>query len=202
MTATIWLIARHGNNFAPGDKPRLVGGRTDLPLSASGIMQAQRLGAYLRAQGLLPDHIYVSGLRRTQETAHHALAAAGCAAPVTMRAFLNEIDYGLDENKSEDEASARIGAAALRAWQEAGAVPEGWLADPQAIRAGWRAFGAEILQTHAGKIILTVASNGIIRFLPYPGGDDAIKPKMPTGALAIVMHDGTSWQIKDWNIRP
>ncbi|HAO37083.1 MAG TPA: histidine phosphatase family protein, partial [Hyphomonas sp.] len=34
------IIVRHGNTFDKGDTVTRVGGRTDLPLSASGLAQA------------------------------------------------------------------------------------------------------------------------------------------------------------------
>jgi len=45
---TIMLIARHGNNFDPGQTAVRVGIRTNLPLSASGRQQAINLGNYLK----------------------------------------------------------------------------------------------------------------------------------------------------------
>ncbi|MEL6754250.1 MAG: histidine phosphatase family protein, partial [Pseudomonadota bacterium] len=39
-------IVRHGNTFDTGDTVLRVGGRTDLPLSTSGEMQATALGIH------------------------------------------------------------------------------------------------------------------------------------------------------------
>ena len=67
-STTIVMVVRHAE-AAAGDDPLL---------SAEGEARAQRLAALLTtAEGLAPDGIIVSGLRRTQETARPLAAALG-----------------------------------------------------------------------------------------------------------------------------
>ena len=121
-----------------------------------------------------------------------------------IRSFLREIDYGPDENQPEDAVIARIGAAALKAWDDDGRPPEGWIVDPAAIRAGWAELLKEIAGLPAGANVLVVTSNGTARFLPdvvdeAPAGLDR---KLKTGAWGEigVTPDGT--EITAWNRRP
>lgn len=206
MTTTL-LIARHGNTFDLGEIVRRVGARTDLPLSSSGVIQAEKLGLYLREQAIRPSAIYTSTLQRTQQTAVIALQAAGYALHGIALPQFNEIDYGVDENQSEEAVVARIGAPALKAWEEECVVPPGWLVDPAALIKAWQDFAALCLMRHGGQTILVVTSNGVARFAPHITGDiQAFRLqhhfKLATGALAVLVHDQGCWSVQGWNIRP
>lgn len=203
------LIARHGNTFEPGDPPRRVGGRTDIPLATKGHAQARALGMYLLKNDMRPDVIYSGTLRRTVQTARGAMSVPGRDVPLHQTEFLNEIDYGPDENRREDDVRARIGVQALSAWDEKGMPPSGWDVDPAQIIQNWQDFGEKILREYPGKTILAVTSNGIARFAPCLTGDfegfcAGNKLKIATGALCGLVHDGESegWTVVFWNIRP
>lgn len=208
MTQTTLIIARHGNTFEKDETPRRVGLGTDLPLTAAGREQGRRIGAYLKTHSLLPDAVFVSELRRTQETARAALDEAGCACVPQAEALFNELDYGPDENKTEDEVTARIGAQALHDWDAHGLMPPDWAPGTDSITHGWLAFGERIRTAHAGGRVLVVTSNGIARFALHLTGDFAgfrrnHKLKIATGALAILRHaDETGWRVEAWNVRP
>lgn len=205
MTTTL-IIARHGNTFESGETPRRVGARTDLSLTEAGREQARAIGRYLRAHELVPDVAYSSTLRRTIETAD--LAVRECLKqPVFPLAIFDEIDYGPDENKTEDEVVARIGADALKDWDDHAAVPPGWHADPARITENWHGFAKQITEHGDGEIVLAVTSNGIARFAPHITGDfESFRKnnslKIATGALCILDHDGIRWSIRAWNLRP
>src|SRR5262245_13756118 len=111
------FIVRHGNTFDKGDVVTRVGGRTDLPLSTSGAVQAKALSEHFKAQGIRFASARSSPLRRTRATAAAILAADPSAPDLQNELFLREIDYGPDENRPEDEVLARIGKAALEAWE-------------------------------------------------------------------------------------
>jgi probable phosphoglycerate mutase len=203
---TLLMIARHGNTFSPGDVVTRVGARTDLPLSPSGLEQGWRLGLYLREKNLLPDAVYTSSLQRTTQTAEQAFAAADITRDINVNPLFNEIDYGIDENKPEAEVVARVGAEALKAWDEDAVVPDGWKVDVPTIIRGWIDFGEKIARDEAGKKILVVTSNGIARFAPHLTGDfagfrRAHKLKISTGALCLLAHEGGAWKIEGWNIK-
>lgn len=202
------IIARHGNTFAPGDTPTRVGQRTDLPLVASGEAQARRIGDYLRRHEMVPDVVFAAPLKRSCDTARLVLEVLGCDLPITIDTRFNEIDYGPDENQPESVVVARIGAQALRDWNEYAKVPPGWQADPQAIIHDWLAFGDTCRRSYGGQTVLVVTSNGIARFAPHLTGDfeGFIRRqrgiKIATGALCFLHLQGSQWLIERWNARP
>ncbi len=202
---TTLLVARHGNTFAPGDVVTRVGARTDLPLVPAGLEQGRKLGAYLREHELVPDVVFCSGLKRTQQTAEQALEVMGVRRALNVLSLFNEIDYGVDENKPEERVVARVGAEALKAWDENAVVPDGWQVDVDGIIRGWKAFGDEVVRNYAGKKVLVVTSNGIARFAPhltedFEGFRERFKLKLSTGAFGMLVHEG-GWKVEGWNVK-
>ncbi len=221
------IIARHGNTFTSDQTPTRVGARTDLPLVESGREQAVRLGQYLKQHDLVPEITYSSQLKRTKETAEIAIKQTSFPQPVFALDIFNEIDYGVDENQTEDKVIERIGAQAIQDWDEKAIVPEGWDFEPQTCIDNWKGFAKQILldchpeqgegsQLISGdssaspqndNIVLVVTSNGIARFAPHLTNnfDDFAannKIKLSTGALGILEYVEGQWIIKDWNIKP
>lgn len=204
---TTLIIARHGNTLAPEDTPTRVGAHTDLPLVEKGHEQARALGKYLKENNMIPDVVYSSKLKRTIETAQIAIKETGITNPVYPLDIFNEVDYGPDENKTEDEVIARIGVQAIKDWDEHALVPDGWRVEPEDIIKNWEGFAAQIREHDDEETILVVTSNGIARFAPYITGDfegfrAAHNIKLATGALGILKHDGERWHVTGWNIRP
>ncbi len=204
---TTLIIARHGNTFEAGETPRRVGARTDIPLTGTGREQAGRIGEYLKKNRLIPDVVYTSHLQRTQETARIAIRESGVTNPVYSLDILNEIDYGPDENKTEEEVIARVGEQALKDWDEMGIAPDGWNADADAITRNWRGFAEQIRAHDDDETVLAVTSNGIARFAPHLLGDfDAFrkkhKIKISTGALCIFVYRDEQWICEEWNLKP
>ena len=94
------IIARHGNTFAKGETPTRVGCHTDLALVEEE--RGTGVGLYLKKLGLVPTRILAAPLKRTMGTAALAAEAAGCTCPVEPDHRVIEVDYGPDENKTED----------------------------------------------------------------------------------------------------
>ncbi len=203
---TTLIIARHGNTFGKDETPRRVGGKTDLPLVESGRVQARALGQWLKTNALYPEAVYCSQLSRTKETAEIALKEAGYKEPVFPLAIFNEIDYGPDENMPEDAVTARIGAAALKDWDEKAVVPQGWNFDPDQCIEDWKNFAAHIVEDRQD-CVMVVTSNGIARFAPHITNDFThfMKEhtlKISTGAFCVLQFEGNRWIVKDWNKKP
>ena len=182
------FVIRHGNTFDPGDTIRRVGRGTDLPLSASGRAQADALG---RALGGRVERCVCSPLRRTRET------AAALRVPVRLDDRLLEIDYGPDEGLPEADVVARLGADAIAAWDRDAVVPQGWLVDPDTLRADWAA-----LLDGAGDGTAFVTSNGVARFLLDVCAHSGAERKLRTGRFGVIRGEPGSWTITAWNQRP
>ncbi len=204
---TTLIIARHGNTFGPGDQVTYVGGKTDLFLVESGKEQAKALGRYLKDNKLIPDVVYASPLKRAQETAKIAVKESGVSNPVFTLDIFSEIDYGPDENKTKEQVIARIGAEALKKWDEENIVPPGWNADANRIIGHWWGFADQISAHEDNETVLIVTSNGIARFAPhltsnYEEFRQAHNPKLATGALGVLKLNNGKWVVEGWNIKP
>ncbi len=210
--STRLIIARHGNTFRPGDTITRVGASTDLPLVET--QKGTAIGRYLRETGWIPSVIISSPLRRTMETARLAADAAGIdPTHIISDERFREIDYGPDENKPEDAVIARIGQAAMDAWNCDAIVPHGWEVSPVEIEQTWLALSRELESDYTNQTVLVVTSNGIARFAPVltEGGIDAFKIrrqlahlKIGTGRLSVFEKSSSDnyWQCVDWNRLP
>lgn len=197
------IIARHGNNFDPGDTVLRMGGRTDFPLSSSGRKQAEKLGIFLHQQFPTLDQVYTSQLKRTQETAAILLRAYDRPVQPIVNPEFDEIDYGPDEGKSESEVLARLGQAAISAWEEEGLIPQGWKVNTRELEQHWVQFGKQIVEGSA-KTVLVVTSNGIARYIRalLPASEHHKLMKLATGAFGVLQWDQSRWSAKMWNVRP
>jgi probable phosphoglycerate mutase len=204
---TTLIIARHGNTFEKGEIPRRVGARTDIPLVTKGISQAKSIAMYLKKHNMSPDKIYSSSLLRTKQTAEVIASEVNYNSSIVEYSLFNEIDYGPDENKTEDEVISRISKEAIEQWDKSAIVPEGWRVNPEEIKQGWKDFSEKVLSTQQS-IVLVVTSNGIARFAPHITDDyetfcQTHTIKISTGALCIFNHSSDSgWRVDQWNILP
>lgn len=195
----MFVIVRHGNTFEAGEPPRRIGARTDLPLTAAGLAQAEALGAHFAAQKLGFARVLVSPLARTRQTAQAILTHLPGTPEPEAADWLREIDHGPDEDRSEPEVLARIGAEALAAWDARAVPPPGWIVDTEARIAAWKAlFSGD----HGPTLLVT--SNGAARFaliaagLEVPGG-----MKLATGSYGVLRRgaDGVLG-LAEWGLRP
>lgn len=196
MTARLHIV-RHGNTFDKGDIVTRVGGRTDLPLSISGRTQAEALARHFAAT---PFATARSGpLKRTRETARAILAAQPNAPELITDLFLREIDYGPDENRSEQDVIARIGQPALDAWERDSIPPSGWRVDPAAIIGNWQELFSDLAEEEGDHLIVT--SNGIARFALAAANAHRPDAKLPTGGYGVIELTPDP-VLLHWNLRP
>lgn len=198
-------IVRHANTFDKGDVVRRVGARTDLPLSASGRKQSERLARYFAQEGVAFCAAVSSPLARARETAEIVLQATRRETEIEPAPFLREIDYGPDENQPEKDVIARVGARAMDRWEKESVPPEGWICDPAALGDAWRQFFAECQAREGDGPILAVTSNGVARFA-LDGVDKRcteFSPRLRTGAFAIIqLNEDGSTAALCWDVRP
>ncbi|MEG3178418.1 histidine phosphatase family protein [Sphingomonas sp. RB3P16] len=196
-------IVRHGDTFDAGVAPRRIGARTDLPLVASGRAQAASLGAAFAGRGQGFDRALTAPLSRSRETLALILAAQPASPPIETADWLSEIDHGPDEDQDEATVVARIGEAAIAAWDHHATAPDGWTVDAARRCASWRT----LWETGAGDIVL-VTSNGAARFAllsdPALYAQAAALPtlKLRTGAYGTIVREQGRLRLVDWNRRP
>lgn len=206
------IIARHGNTFRKGETPTRVGAKTDLPLVEEH--RGRSIGRYLKQQNLIPDSVYTSPLLRARKTAELAIEELKIQCPIIELAGFTEIDYGPDENQTEEVVKRRLGHGdiekgekIIQAWDEKAIVPEGWQVDPKQIISTWKSFSQQVASKP--QTVLLVTSNGIIRFAPYLTGDFARFSaehaiKVATGGVCIFEKEAEEqhWICTEWNFKP
>ncbi len=107
---TRFLLVRHGQTA--WDRNERFRGQTDVPLDATGLVQAEFTGRYI-ASAWRPVAVYTSPLGRARATA--AAVASPLNLPVQMHPGLNDIDYGQWHGLTVDEARSGW-PDALTAW--------------------------------------------------------------------------------------
>lgn len=152
------FLVRHGETAWNQDNNRYCG-RTDIPLAASGLRQAEATRQQLANTRF--DAVYSSPLERAFMTAQ--IAAAGMTPVKDQR--LIEVDFGGWEKKTKEEfipENEQLWAA--------------WTSDPATTRAGGSgetaaevvqrvdAFFTDLVARHPSGNILVAGHNGINRF--------------------------------------
>lgn len=197
MSRRIFVI-RHGNTFASSADARRVGAGTDIPLVDSGIAQAERLASYFAAQSLGAVRIHSGPLLRASQTAAPIAAALGHPVDAILP-WLDEIDHGPDEGQPEAAVVARLGEAAIAAWDRDGIVPDGWSVDAPARIAAWRDW---FMAAGEGTELL-VTSNGAARFALLALGLAHGQLKLRTGAFGELVVDAPGQvRLLRWDERP
>jgi broad specificity phosphatase PhoE len=120
---TVTLLLRHGQT--PMSVQKRYAGRSDVPLTDTGIRQATAAAKRLAGAGL--DAIVTSPLLRATRTAQEVAAVTG--APVVTDEGFRETDFGAWEGLTFAEVRER--------WPAEVAT---WLADPEAAPPGGESF--------------------------------------------------------------
>jgi len=220
------IIVRHGNTFLPEQTPTRVGGKTDLPLVEE--KRGKSIGRYLLDNQIIPDKIYAAPLKRTTETARLIVQQMNLQLSIIAENNFTEIDYGPDENKTEEEVELRLGLLALQeknipatniskeeilkqgksvidCWNTQVIAPKGWVVDANKIIQSWKDFAYNISD---GETVLLCTSNGIIRFAPlilasgYSSFCNDHNLKVATGSVSIFKFREKKWVCTAWDIKP
>ncbi|WP_055048211.1 histidine phosphatase family protein [Devosia sp. A16] len=197
------VIVRHGNTFEAGEPPRRIGARTDLPLTATGMLQAQALARHFSANRVSFDRVLSGALQRTRRTAE----AIAPGQPIETAEFLTEIDHGSDEGQPESAVIARLGNDAITLWETQLIAPEGWEVGAQWRLVAWREFVDRAAEALPHGTILLVTSNGAARFalaaMGLKPGENRAGVKFRTGSYGVVeVGSGTDFRLLGWDIRP
>lgn len=185
MTYTLVLL-RHGES--EWNAKNLFTGWVDVPLSEKGLAEAVAGGELLKKEGLLPDVVHTSLLRRAIMTANLALDAADRHwIPVRRSWRLNERHYGALQGLDKAATRSTYGDEQFMLWRRSFDTP------PPAIEPGseysqdtdprYADIGDELPLTECLKDV-------IARFLPY--WEDGIKPDLADGKTVLVAAHGNS----------
>jgi probable phosphoglycerate mutase len=147
---TVTLLLRHGQT--PMSVEKRYAGRTDVPLTETGLTQAAAAAKRLASAAI--DAIVASPLQRTVQTAEAVAAVTG--VPVTADEGFRETDFGDWDGLTFAEVRER--------WPS---EMTAWLADPQIAPPGGESFAevservtaalARVLADRAGQRVLIVS---------------------------------------------
>jgi 2,3-bisphosphoglycerate-dependent phosphoglycerate mutase len=181
------VLLRHGES--EWNKANLFTGWVDVPLSEEGRVEAARGGQLLAENGLLPDVLHTSLLRRAITTADLALAEAGRTwIPVRRSWRLNERHYGALQGKDKAATLAEYGEEQFMMWRRSYDIP------PPPIESGSE-FSQDGDDRYAflpseARPASECLKDVVVRMLPY--WYDAIIPDLRTGATVLVAAHGNS----------
>ena len=116
------ILLRHGQS--DWNEKNLFTGWVDVPLTEKGRAEATRGGELLAAEGLEPDVLHTSLLKRAITTANLALEAADRQwIPVKRSWRLNERHYGALQGKDKAQVKEEFGEEQFMVWRRSFDVP-------------------------------------------------------------------------------
>lgn len=116
------ILLRHGES--EWNAKNLFTGWVDVRLSAKGEIEARHGGELLKENGLLPDVVHTSLLRRAIHTANLALDACDRHWIEVRRSWrLNERHYGALQGKDKAQTLAEFGEEQFKLWRRSYDVP-------------------------------------------------------------------------------
>ena len=185
MTYTLVLL-RHGESV--WNAKNLFTGWVDVDLSDKGRDEAMRGGELLVTEGLLPDVVHTSVLRRAINTANLALDTADRHwIPVRRHWRLNERHYGDLQGKDKKQTMAQFGEEQFMLWRRSYDVPPPPIAadnpNSQAGDPRYAGLGTDMPQTECLKDV-------VARMIPY--WENEIRADLRDGKVVLVAAHGNS----------
>jgi 2,3-bisphosphoglycerate-dependent phosphoglycerate mutase len=186
MTGTLVLL-RHGNS--EWNAKNLFTGWVDVDLDAKGEDEARRGGELLKENGVLPDVVHTSVLRRAIRTSEIALHITDRHwIPVTRSWRLNERHYGALQGKDKKQTLEAYGEEQFMLWRRSYDVPPPPIEDDsefsQAGDPRYAALPPEL------KPKAECLKDVLVRALPY--WYDQIVPDLRAGKTVLVAAHGNS----------
>ncbi|HRO31093.1 phosphoglyceromutase [Citricoccus sp.] len=180
------VLLRHGQS--DWNEKNLFTGWVDVPLTEKGRREAVRGGELLSEEGLLPDVLYTSLLKRAITTANLALEAADRQwIPVKRDWRLNERHYGALQGKDKAEIREEFGEEQFMVWRRSYDTPPPVLDDSsewsQSGDPRYADLGEDAPRTECLKDVVT-------RLLPY--WESEIVPDLKAGKTVLIAAHGNS----------
>ena len=186
MTATLILL-RHGES--EWNAKNLFTGWVDVDINEKGVGEARRGAELLKAEGLLPDVVHTSVLRRAIHTAY--LALDGCDrhwVPVKRSWRLNERHYGALQGKDKAQTLAAYGEEQFMLWRRSYDTPPPEIAVDDEFSQFNDARYADL--PPEVRPLTECLADVVARMLPY--WYDAIVPDLRVGKVTMVAAHGNS----------
>ncbi len=186
MTGKLILL-RHGES--EWNSKNLFTGWVDVDLNEKGVGEAKHAAELLKAEGLLPDKLHTSLLRRAIHTSY--LALDGCDRhwiPVQRSWRLNERHYGALQGLNKADTLAKYGETQFMAWRRSYDVPPPPLDVDSEFSQFHDARYADIPEAERPRT--ECLKDVVARMLPYWESD--IKPDLAKGLTVLVAAHGNS----------
>lgn len=197
IEATRILLIRHAET--DWNRAARLQGHTDIPLNATGLEQARRLGAALQGEPL--EAVYSSNLQRALQTAQAVADATG--APLVPEPGLRERGFGVFEGLAQAELEQRW-PAELRRWRAR--EPDFAAPGGETLRAFYArcvAAAARHAQAHAGGSIALVAHGGVLDCLYRAATRLALEAprswRLGNAALNRLLHSPEGFTLVGWD---
>lgn len=180
------VLLRHGQS--EWNEKNLFTGWVDVPLTEKGRAEAARGGELLKEEGIAPDVLHTSLLKRAITTANLALEAADRQwIPVKRSWRLNERHYGALQGKDKAQVKDEFGEEQFMVWRRSFDTPPPALEDSsefsQADDERYAGLGDQAPRTEALKMVID-------RLLPYWEGE--IVPDLKDGKTVLIAAHGNS----------
>jgi 2,3-bisphosphoglycerate-dependent phosphoglycerate mutase len=181
------VLLRHGES--EWNARNLFTGWVNAPLTEAGEQAATRAGRLLAQEGLWPDVVHTSVLRRTIRTADLALAACDRDWVPARRSWrLNANHYGALQGRDKAEVAAEAGTVQVMLWRRscAAAPPMAPVSHPYSQFDDPRYAGLPPEARPRGESLDEVTA----RLLPY--WYDEIVPGLRAGQCVLVVSHGNT----------
>lgn len=179
------ILLRHGQS--QWNESNQFTGWVDVDLTTKGEAEAKRGGELLKEQGILPEVVYTSLLRRAIRTANISLDASDRLwIPVVRDWRLNERHYGALQGLNKAETKEKYGEEQFMAWRRSYGTPPPELADDaEYSQAGDPRYGdlPHVPRTECLKDVVE-------RFVPY--FEQEILPRAKRGEVVLIAAHGNS----------
>ena len=187
MSVGTLLLLRHGES--EWNAANLFTGWVDVGLSERGRTESVRAGELMRTEGVLPDVVHTSLLRRAISTASDALVACDRDwIPVRRSWRLNERHYGDLQGKNKAQVREQYGEDQFMIWRRSYDTPPPPIADDaefsQAADPRYAGLAPELVPRSE------CLKDVVERMLPY--WYDDIVPDLRSGATVLVAAHGNS----------
>jgi 2,3-bisphosphoglycerate-dependent phosphoglycerate mutase len=181
------VLVRHGQSI--WNLENLFTGWTDVDLTAQGCEEARQAGRELQREGIAPDVVFTSVLKRAIRTQWLMLDELDLLwLPVTRSWRLNERHYGALQGLNKTQTVERHGEAQVKIWRRSYdiAPPPLALDDERHPRFDRRYAGVDARELPATESL----KDTLARVLPY--WEQYIVPELKGGRQVLVVAHGNS----------